>query len=131
MRTRLALVLALVLLVPALGAVFAPAYAGGTSILAQETGGDSVDGSDDGGVGEGDEAQNPGTGEEAGEGQSDPDAETGAGEGERNEGGEDVEAGPVWTYQMSKIIIVLLVFLLLAIGGAYWRFVAQRQRAGV
>ena len=130
MRTRLALLLALVLLVPVLGAAISPAHAAGTVTLAQDTGGDSVDGAEDGGVGEGEEGENPGTGEEDGEGQSDPDAETGAGEGETT-GEEEVEAGPVWTYQMSKIIIALLLLLLLAIAGAYWRFVAQRQRAGI
>lgn len=128
MRTRLALLLALVLLVPALGTLFAPAYAAGTVTFAQETGGEGVDGSE-GIVGEGDEAENPGTGGDDERGEGDPDAETGAGEGEQNEG--EVEAGPVWTYQMSKIVIVLLLLLLLAIGGAYWKFVAQRQRAGV
>lgn len=129
MRTRLAILLALVLLVPALGLALAPAHAAETITLAQDTGGDSVDGSEDGGVGEGEEGENPGTGEDDGQGSSDPEAETGAGEGETTEG--EVEAGPVWTYQMSKIIIGLLLLLLLAIAGAYWRFVAQRQRAGI
>ena len=129
MRTRLAILLALVLLVPALGLALAPAHAAETITLAQDTGGDSVDGAEDGGVGEGEEGENPGTGEDDGQGSSDPEAETGAGEGETTEG--EVEAGPVWTYQMSKIIIGLLLLLLLAIAGAYWRFVAQRQRAGI
>ena len=128
MRTRLALLLALVLLVPVLGSL-SPVQAAGTIILAQDTGGDSVDGSEDGGVGEGEEGETPGTGEDDGQGSSDPDAESGAGEGETTEG--EVEAGPVWTYQMSKIVIGLLLLLLLAIAGAYWRFVAQRQRTGV
>lgn len=130
MRTRLAILLALVLLIPALGAALSPVSAAGNLTLAQDTGGDSVDGAEDGGVGEGEEGENPGTGEDDGQGSSDPEAETGAGEGETT-GEEEVEAGPVWTYQMSKIIIALLLLLLLAIAGAYWRFVAQRQRAGV
>ena len=129
MRTRLALLLALVLLVPAIGALTAPALAASGITLAQDTGGEGVDGSDEGGVGEGSEGEAPGAGEEDGEGASDPDAETGAGEGETQEA--EVEAGPVWTYQMSKILIALLLLMLLAIGGAYWKFVAQRQRAGI
>lgn len=121
MRTRLALLLALVLLVPVLGTLFAPAYAAGTVTFAQDTGGDEVDGSQ-GGVGEGDE-----TGPAEGQG----DADAGSGAGKRKQADTEVEAGPVWTYQMAKIIIVLLLLLLLAIAGAYWKFVAQRQRAGV
>ncbi len=81
---------------------------------------------DDGVVGEGDEAENPGAG--GGEGQE-PETETGAGEGETVEAEE--EAGPIWTYQMSKIGLVLLFLMLLAIGGAYWNFVAKRQKQGI
>ena len=40
------------------------------------------------------------------------------------------EAGPVWTYQMSKIVIGLLVLMALGIGGAYYKIVAKRQKEG-
>lgn len=81
---------------------------------------------DDGVVGEGDEAENPGVGGDEGQ---EPETETGAGEGETVEAEE--EAGPIWTYQMSKIGLVLLFLMLLAIGGAYWNFVAKRQKQGI
>lgn len=37
-------------------------------------------------------------------------------------------AGPPWTYQMSKIALVMLAFVLLAVAGAYYRFVFVRRR---
>jgi hypothetical protein len=37
-------------------------------------------------------------------------------------------AGPPWTYQMSKISLVLLALMLLAVAGAYYRFVFVRRR---
>ena len=69
-----------------------------------------------------------GAGQETG-GQGDPEAETGAGAGEIEDAVE--ETGPVWTYQMARIVVVLLVFLLAAIGLLYWRLVGQRRRSGV
>ncbi len=62
--------------------------------------------------------------EEGGVGQDDPGAETDPGSGEPAE----QETGPPWTYQLARIGLVLLVFLALAIGMAYYRFVASRQR---
>ncbi len=62
--------------------------------------------------------------EEGGVGQDDPGAETDPGTGEAAE----TETGPPWTYQMARIGLVLLVFLALSIGLAYYRFVASRQR---
>lgn len=61
------------------------------------------------------------------EGQSDPETETESGE----EGSEPAqeESGPPWTYQMARIGLVLLAFLALSIGLAYYRFVASRRRA--
>jgi hypothetical protein len=38
------------------------------------------------------------------------------------------EAGPPWTYQMARISLLLLAFLFLAVGGAYYRFVVKRRR---
>ncbi len=76
----------------------------------------------------GDEGE-PGQEEEA-EGQegSDPDGEEA--EAEVGAEGEETaeETGPPWTYQMARIGLVLLVFLALSIGLAYYRFVASRQR---
>lgn len=98
----------------------APAFASGP-VLAQETTDE-----DEGAVDESDEAENPGSSGEEGQ---DADTESGAGE-EETAPAED-EEGPVWTYQMSKIVIVLFVLLLLGIGGAYWNFVAKRQKEGI
>ncbi|MGH2753836.1 MAG: hypothetical protein ACRDLB_05325 [Actinomycetota bacterium] len=120
MRERFVTLLALLLI--ALAATFAllpaAALAGGGAVVAQE------------GVDESDESQGGETrNREGGEGQSDPDAETGAGEGENAPAAE--EEGPVWTYQMSKILIALLVFMAIAVGLAYYKLVVQRQRAGI
>lgn len=41
---------------------------------------------------------------------------------------EATEAGPPWTYQMARISLVVLVLMGLAVAGAYYRFVVQRQR---
>ena len=122
MRVRLATLLALFLIVlPAtqvLGAVAASAGTGDHILLAQEN------------VDESDEAQGGETGNEgAGEGQSDPDAETGAGEEENAPAVE--EEGPVWTYQMAKIVIALLLLMGIGVGAAYYKLVVQRQRAGI
>jgi uncharacterized phage infection (PIP) family protein YhgE len=40
-------------------------------------------------------------------------------------------AGPVWTYQMSKITILLLVLMVLAMGGLYYKLVVKRRRGEV
>ena len=40
-------------------------------------------------------------------------------------------AGPVWTYQMSKITILLLLFMILALGGLYYRLVVKRRRGEI
>jgi hypothetical protein len=120
MRVRLATLLALFLiLLPATQLVgIASAGAGTDVVLAQE------------GVDESDESQGgEGGNEEEGEGQSDPDAETGAGADEQAPAAE--EEGPVWTYQMAKIVIALLLFMCIGVGLAYYKLVVQRQRAGV
>ena len=89
-------------------AVSVPGQAGDHFVVAQE------------------DAETEGEETEDEEGQSDPEAETETGE----EGSEpaETETGPPWTYQMARIGLVLLVFLALAIGAAYYRFVASRQR---
>ena len=98
--------------------VAAPAQAAPGFVVAQAGEGDEESGTEEGSETEGE------TG--GGEGQSDPEAETETGE----EGSEPAatETGPPWTYQMARIGLVLLVFLGLAIGAAYYRFVASRQR---
>lgn len=63
---------------------------------------------------------------EDGTGQSDAEAETGTEEAES--GAAEPEAGPPWTYQMARIIIVLSVLLALAIFRWYWKLVGSRQR---
>ena len=125
MRVRLATLLALVLIAlpvtTILGVATAGAATGGRVVLAQE------------GVDESDESQGGETteeGVEGGEGQSDPDAETGADE-EENAPPAEEEEGPVWTLQMAWITIALLVFLLIGVALAYYKLVVQRQRAGV
>ncbi len=87
---------------------------------------------------EGGSQADPGTDTDQGEGggqsddfqggEGDPDAETGAGEGEQAEAVE--EEGPQWTYQMSKIVLVMLLMLFLAMGGLYYKMIASRQRRG-
>lgn len=67
------------------------------------------------------------TGDESG--QSDAEAETGTEEEESAGGEETVEAGPPWTYQMARIILVLSVLLGLAILRWYWKLVGSRSRA--
>ncbi|MDQ3940114.1 MAG: hypothetical protein M3238_02055 [Actinomycetota bacterium] len=97
-----------------LPSVWAPAYAAPN--FAQE----------DGVVGEEDE-----TSEQDGEGagQGDPEAETGADEGETAEGA--TEEGPPWTYQMARLGIVLLIGVAALIGLMYRKMIVLRQRGEV
>jgi hypothetical protein len=89
-----------------------------TVVIAQE----------DTGAGQDDEGAGQESGGE-GEGQDDPEAETGAGAGESEDVAE--ETGPVWTYQMARIVVVLLVLLIAAITLLYWRLVGRRRRSGI
>lgn len=89
-----------------------PAFAGGAVAQAEQ---------DDA------ETQGEDPGSDGGEGQSDAEAETGAEEGNTAEA--EVEAGPPWTYQMARIILVLSILLGLAIARWYWKLVGSRQRA--
>lgn len=89
----------------------------------ENEGGDQADPGTDTGEG----AEGSGGGDEAGEGgEGESSAETGAGGGEQAEA-ED-ETGPQWTYQMSRITLVMLFLLLLAVGALYYRMVGRRQR---
>ncbi len=123
MRPRLTLLVLGVLALAVLPLGAAAADEGATLHLAQTGGGDPNT--------EADEQQGAETNNQDEAGQSDPDAETGAGQDEQQPGTNEGEAGPVWTYQMSKIILVLLVFVFLGIAAAYYRLVHQRQRAGI
>jgi hypothetical protein len=123
MRTKTVVLLVLMLIV---AAVTPGATAGaGERVFAQQ--GDEADTGDPTGAEEEAEGQEGQGGD--GEGAGEPEAETGAGEGEQEEAAE--EEGPLWTYQMARILLVLLVLMLLGIGGAYWNFVAKRQRQGI
>ena len=83
---------------------------------------------EDTGAGQDDEGAGQESGGE-GEGQDDPEAETGAGAGESEDAAE--ETGPVWTYQMARIVVVMLVLLVAAIALLYWRLVGRRRRSGI
>ena len=136
MRSRLASLSAIALLLTTLPILFAlPAHASGPAVLAQteevpedstgegntgEQPGDSeVDGSTQGEETGGDET----TGQE---GSGDESTEVGADEGETEPVAEEV--GPPWTYQMARIVLVLLLFLVLGIGAIYYRLVASRRK---
>ncbi len=114
MRSRAAVSLFLMVLVPTIVLVAAPAAS--AAVLAQQP-------NEDTGTTGGD-AQDPGEGE----GQDDPAAETGAGEGETEEGTSAETTGPPWTYQMAWITLALLVLLALGLGYLYFRLVASRRR---
>lgn len=115
MRSRLAMVLSLLLVASALAFAAPAAHASdGGVVLAQEN------------VTEQDESEGGETGGGDGEGQSDPDAETGAGEGEQAT--EPEETGPPWTYQMAWITLALLALLGLGLVVLYYRLIAQRRK---
>ena len=128
MRTRLAILLALVLAFPVAFAL--PALAADHVLLAQEAPGADDPAGDADPADADDESQGGEVNSEDGDGASDPDAETGVSEDEQTEPAE-VEAGPVWTYQMSKIVIALFVLMMLGIAAAYYKLVVQRQRTGI
>ena len=129
MRSRWAILAASALLV-ALAAT--PAFAAAHQVLAQPAGDDAEVGDDDTGDVEGADTETEGetgdggAGEEVPGGQSDADAETGSGEDATGEA--EVETGPPWTYQMARIILVLLLVLALSIGWMYWKLIASRQK---
>ena len=131
MRSRLLIMFALI--AGATAAVAAPAYA--AINLAQAESGEGTEVENEGGdlsdpgtdTGEGADGSEGGEGiGEGGEGEAD--AETGAGEDEQAPATEEEEEGPQWTYQMSKITLVMLLLLFLAMGALYYRMIARRQR---
>ena len=132
MRSRLVVLLSLALIfVFALSPVasaaplhLAQAEAGEGSDV-ENDGGDQADpGTDtDQGEGGGSTGDEEDPGEEGGEG--DPDSEVGADEDQ--EGTTEEEEGPQWTYQMSRITLVMLLLLFLAMGALYYRMIAKRQ----
>jgi len=105
MRTRLAILIALVAMLGSLVLTVPSAHAHPGVTFAQE---------DDGGGGS--------------------DSENGGGQGEAEGGGESggaaEETGPPWTYQMARISLALLFLTLLGVGFAYYRFVATRRKHG-
>lgn len=116
-RSRLTIVLPLLLAAMNLVAVGAPASAGDL-VFAQD-------------VGEGEEDAQPGeeqqTGEsedEGGAGQDDPEAQTDPGEGGETES----ETGPPWTYQMARVGLLMGLLMLAFIALLYWRLVIRRAR---
>ena len=129
MRSRVIVLLALVMAATALLAV--PASAAVT--LAQVESGEGTEVENEGGD-QSDAGTDTGEGVDSSEGEEDleggeggADAETGAGEDEQAPAAEE-EEGPQWTYQMSKITLVMLLLLFLAMGALYYRMIARRQR---
>jgi hypothetical protein len=119
MRARLVTLFALLVVVTAVTVAPVPAAGAPDRPFAQDVGEEEEEL-----VGEEEEAE----GQEGG-GEAETEGEVGAGEGETEGAAE--ETGPPWTYQMARLGMVLLVVLGLAIGLAYWRLVAKRQRLGV
>ena len=103
MRARLAILMALAAIVGSL-AMTAPAHGQAGVTLAQENQ------------------------EEGGSGNQGDEGQQGEGGGESEEAAE--ETGPPWTYQMARISLILLFLTLLAVGFAYYRFVATRRKHG-
>lgn len=101
MRTRLAILIALVAMLGSLALTTPVAHAKPGVAFAQEDGG--------GGGG---------------------DSESGEAEGGGESGGAAEETGPPWTYQMARISLALLFLTLLGVGFAYYRFVATRRKHG-
>lgn len=58
--------------------------------------------------------------------EGEPSEETGAGEGETQE--TSTETGPPWTYQMAKILLVLVLLMAVGIAFLYYRLVVQRRQ---
>ena len=116
MRARSTVLLVLALVLTSLFVVSSPvAHAADSILLAQET--------------EDSESSDEGDTTDADEGSGSAEAESGANEGQ-TEAAEE-ETGPPWTYQMARMILVMLLLMAAAIGLLYWRLVVQRQRRGV
>jgi hypothetical protein len=112
MRAR---ILQVLLLVAVLGAVMVPASAVIAAprhrvVLAQDDTDTEEGESDDSG----------------GEGQDDPEAETGA----EDEAPVEEETGPPWTYQMARMSIGLILLLVIGMALLYRRLIGGRQKTG-
>ncbi len=107
MRARLAILMALAAIVGSLAAMAPLAHAHAGVTLSQ---------------------QNQEEGESGGSGNQGDEGQQGEGGGESDEAAE--ETGPPWTYQMARISLILLFLTLLAVGFAYYRFVATRRKHG-
>lgn len=60
-----------------------------------------------------------------------PKPEVGADKDQSQEGTSEVEAGPLWTYQMARMSLALMLVLLLGAGYWYYRFVVRRRRGEI
>ncbi|MDQ4058399.1 MAG: hypothetical protein M3124_04670 [Actinomycetota bacterium] len=109
MRSRLAILMALAAIVGSLAMTATLAHAHAEVTLAQEN-------------------QQEGDSGSGGSGNQGEEGQQGEGGGESDEAAE--ETGPPWTYQMARISLILLFLTLLAVGFAYYRFVATRRKHG-
>jgi cobalamin biosynthesis Mg chelatase CobN len=116
MRARSTLFLTLIAVLTSLLVSYAPAAHAAERVFAQDSESSDESGGDSGATDE-----NEGSGSTG--------AEVGANEGQTETAEE--ETGPPWTYQMSRMILVILLLMALAIGLLYWRLVVQRQRRGI
>jgi cobalamin biosynthesis Mg chelatase CobN len=119
MRRRPAILLVLAILLSSLFAISAPTAGASGISFAQEGGSESSD--------QGGEGDSGATDEDEGSGSTE--AEVGSNEGQTETA--ETETGPPWTYQMARMIVVLLLLMMLALGFLYWRLVVQRQRRGI
>lgn len=55
----------------------------------------------------------------------------GADKGQSEGGTSEVEAGPLWTFQMARISLAFFFLALLGAGWWYYRFVVRRQRGEI
>lgn len=55
----------------------------------------------------------------------------GADKGQSEDGTPAVETGPLWTYQMARMSLALLLLALLGAGWWYYRFVVKRRRGEI
>jgi hypothetical protein len=115
MRTRLAVLSALVLVVSVAIPLAVASAQAGPRTLAQSPGG-----------GAGDKSAGGEKGKSGGKGQSDSAKPGAAGDAAEP----PAEAGPPWTYQMARLSLLMLVLLGLGIFVAYRKLVMGRQSAG-
>lgn len=116
MRARTAVLLLAAVFLTSASPSLTPVGRAADLVLAQET---ESEGSEEGGEGA-----------DGNEGSGGTEAEVGAEEGQ-TESAEETETGPPWTYQMARMVLVLVILIAVAIGLLYWRLVVQRQRRGI